>query len=492
MRRNRPTAIRFRPAILRFEAIGPASILVPMLPLSAAYAPPSTPDQAPPASPPVDPADELDRVFGEPAPIASDRAEADATGWMTDAAPVTDLPQPDLAVASPSPDDQATDSSGASQPTATSQPRSSSGAQPYYSGGSASAPAASTQGVGGGAQPSAAASPAPVDTGAGDGGTTGTGGGTSPSQPTNPSPTSPTDPGGGGSPTNPTTYNLRLNVTASNPVPVAGPSGGGSTMLQGTFTISRSSQDVDYDTALTVHQVYTGTAAQNTDYQVTLSGPNDGTNPVIPANQMSTTVAITVLPNRGRANGAEIDLEALANDTHLAPDGSNAPVSHDGTGKMNVPPTSLVTVVATTPEATEGDPTPGVFTISRTGDRTYALPVTYAVGGSAIAGTDYQGLFGQAVIPAGSASVDVPVVPIGSPSNQGDVTIILSIQASASSYAAGTTSGRSQSSNATVTIYDGISDISISSPQPNASEFGLRGYPAKSSLSCKHLWQRTY
>ena len=133
-------------------------------------------------------------------------------------------------------------------------------------------------------------------------------------------------------------------------------------------------------------------------------------------------------------------------------------------------PVTVVAVAATRPEATEGDPTPGDFTIIRTGDRTQPLTVYYTVAGTAVEGTDYQPLPRQAIIPAGSATVDVPVVPIGPPSNRGDVTASLSIQASPSGYVAGSAGGPSLGSSATVTIHDGIPVVSITAPQTSASE----------------------
>ncbi|MDE3068503.1 MAG: S8 family serine peptidase [Verrucomicrobiota bacterium] len=80
----------------------------------------------------------------------------------------------------------------------------------------------------------------------------------------------------------------------------------------------------------------------------------------------------------------------------------------------NAPPppsSSTVTVVVSQPLATSL--TPGVFTISRSGDTTSSLAVYYSLGGTAQNGVDYQTLPGVATIAAGSSSASVVVQPLG-------------------------------------------------------------------------------
>src|SRR5262249_27396855 len=74
--------------------------------------------------------------------------------------------------------------------------------------------------------------------------------------------------------------------------------------------------------------------------------------------------------------------------------------------------------VESTANATEPS-TPGNFRFTRTGDTSAALTVNYTIGGTAVAGTDYQALSGTATFAAGSATVDVPVTPISQPGFQG-------------------------------------------------------------------------
>jgi len=95
-----------------------------------------------------------------------------------------------------------------------------------------------------------------------------------------------------------------------------------------------------------------------------------------------------------------------------------------------------VSVTASTPNAYEAGAAAGVFTISRTGDSSDALTVSYLTGGTAQPGGDYTALAGQVTIPAGSASVTVPVVPLDDPYAEGDESVALTITGG-NAYAAG-------------------------------------------------------
>ena len=79
-------------------------------------------------------------------------------------------------------------------------------------------------------------------------------------------------------------------------------------------------------------------------------------------------------------------------------------------GVMSAAPT--ITVTATQPNAMVFGPTPGQFTLTRSGTTTAALTVTYTAGGTAQAGVDYTALSGSVLIPAGSSTVTVAVDPI--------------------------------------------------------------------------------
>jgi Calx-beta domain len=72
----------------------------------------------------------------------------------------------------------------------------------------------------------------------------------------------------------------------------------------------------------------------------------------------------------------------------------------------------VVSITATDPWASESSGDTGTFTVSRTGDLTNSLTVSYIVGGDAVSGTDYAALSGSVVIPAGSSSAPITVTPL--------------------------------------------------------------------------------
>ncbi len=90
-----------------------------------------------------------------------------------------------------------------------------------------------------------------------------------------------------------------------------------------------------------------------------------------------------------------------------------------------------VNVVATTPNASETGPTPGVFTFSRTGATTAALAVSYVISGTATNGSDYTSLPASVTIPAGQSTATVTVNPIDDTLVEGSESVTLQIASSA-------------------------------------------------------------
>jgi pimeloyl-ACP methyl ester carboxylesterase len=101
--------------------------------------------------------------------------------------------------------------------------------------------------------------------------------------------------------------------------------------------------------------------------------------------------------------------------------------TEDGTDNPTTPSLPAVTVVATDANASETGPDPGTFTLSRTGNTTSALTVSYSLGGGAANGTDYEGLSGSVTIPAGAASASVNVRPIDDNAVEGNETLVLTV-----------------------------------------------------------------
>ena len=107
--------------------------------------------------------------------------------------------------------------------------------------------------------------------------------------------------------------------------------------------------------------------------------------------------------------------------------------------RETVPPPTVVTVLATDPDATEIPLVPpgmgmmqrwdpAVFTISRTGDTGFPVTVYYSLGGTASNRIDYSSLPGSITIPAGALSAEVTVDPIDDLLVEGTETVEVSIQ----------------------------------------------------------------
>jgi bacillolysin len=99
----------------------------------------------------------------------------------------------------------------------------------------------------------------------------------------------------------------------------------------------------------------------------------------------------------GPADCADGQVTVAANATCVATFNSTLPV---------------IKVVATDNTATEAGLTTGLFTFTRTGSTATALKVNYKVGGTATAGSDYQGLGSSITFPIGGASVARTVKPL--------------------------------------------------------------------------------
>lgn len=92
-----------------------------------------------------------------------------------------------------------------------------------------------------------------------------------------------------------------------------------------------------------------------------------------------------------------------------------------------------VSVAATDDAAAEHDagqtPNPGRFTLTRTGDTATGLTVSYTVGGTGVAGSDYQVLTGTATFAPGSATTTVDVTALNNAVLDGSRTVSLAVAA---------------------------------------------------------------
>jgi uncharacterized protein (DUF1800 family) len=106
---------------------------------------------------------------------------------------------------------------------------------------------------------------------------------------------------------------------------------------------------------------------------------------------------------------------------------------------------TTASVSATSPTTDTNGSAPGVYTFTRLGATTSPLTITYAMSGSAVAGTDYVALPGSVTIPAGSSAATVTLTPIAN-SNTSNRTATLTIT-SGLAYTIGT------NNTGTVTIF---------------------------------------
>ncbi len=111
-----------------------------------------------------------------------------------------------------------------------------------------------------------------------------------------------------------------------------------------------------------------------------------------------------------------------------------------------------VSLVATTPEASEFGPVAGAITVSRTGATSIDLPVQFNVAGTATNGVSYQAVTASIVIPTGVSATNIVIAPLPDDVAQGDRLVVFNLSNSVAY-------NLSASSNATVTIHDKPVDI---------------------------------
>lgn len=124
------------------------------------------------------------------------------------------------------------------------------------------------------------------------------------------------------------------------------------------------------------------------------------------------------------------------------------------------PPT--VTLAATDASADESGTNRGEFTFTRTGDTALPLVVNYGVGGSAVNGFDYPPLLGVVTLPAGAASVKLPLSPNPDVQSEGTDSVVLTL-ATGPGYLVGT------QNTATVSIADSPATLYIASVRPTTT-----------------------
>ena len=233
----------------------------------------------------------------------------------------------------------------------------------------------------------------------------------------------------------------------------------------GTFTITRSAATAQ---SLTVNYARTGTAIAGADY-ITFSA----TAVIIPANQTSVTVTVTPVADLSVEGPETVTLTLLDATAYDL----GAPATRTATVTIADDPT-IVTIVATDPDATEAGPTTGTFTISRVGGAiAQPLSVSYVrtttAPDTATAGTDYVSFSATTVsIPANQTSVTITVTPIRDLLVETPETVTLTLVDAGLTNAGPYDLGGPGTDTATVTIADDPTIVSIVESDPSATEAG--------------------
>ncbi len=184
----------------------------------------------------------------------------------------------------------------------------------------------------------------------------------------------------------------------------------------GTFTITRTG---DLTVALTVFFDVTGTATYGADFLAT------GVSTTIAAGAASATVTLTPIDDTiPEADETVVATLAPSFTYTLGAAVSDTVIIHDNEAAQ-------VSIVDTDATAAETGGDTGTFTVTRTGDTTSALSVSFTIGGSATNGADYPTLASPVTIPAGQSTAVITIAPINDGIPEPDETVILTLTAGA-------------------------------------------------------------
>jgi hypothetical protein len=228
--------------------------------------------------------------------------------------------------------------------------------------------------------------------------------------------------------------------TASASYPLLGESGG-----QATFVLD---PDADFAKGAGVVQVVSGVGGRSlrsgsfTQFSFVRTGFSTSTSPAVEYgfHRVDVTGEALTISFVAADDGAVLDQFTIS-----------APAPNDPT----------VTITASDASAAEPND-PGEFTVARSEQSSDPLTVTYAVGGSASPGSDYQTLPGTVTIPGGQTSAPVSVTIVNDLEPEGDEHLELVIQ-QAAGYDVGSPD------RATVAIADDDSEPPVDTESPDAT-----------------------
>ncbi|MGH7134272.1 MAG: Calx-beta domain-containing protein, partial [Pirellulales bacterium] len=182
----------------------------------------------------------------------------------------------------------------------------------------------------------------------------------------------------------------------------------------GTFTVSRSDPE---DEPLTVYFALSGNALPGTDFT------DPGASVTIPAHSYTATITIAPLDD-GDGDDSQVS-ESL---TATLSASSMYQIINGGSATMNIneEPFPQVTV-AWQSDAVENPASSGSFLVTRSGSTDNPLTVSFNMGGTAIAGTDYTSVGTTLTIPAGQSSAPITIAPIDDQQDEPSETVTVAI-----------------------------------------------------------------
>ncbi len=233
----------------------------------------------------------------------------------------------------------------------------------------------------------------------------------------------------------------------------------------GRFTLTRTGDTtqslvVNVNTAL-------GSATKTSDYTLSpdyVNASQGFSTFTIPADSATLDITVTPVVDTSAEGPETVILQLGPGNGYLVGKGSSATVviEDDDTALPKI------SITATRDTTQEGSSQQGLFTITRTGATTTALTVLYSVGGTATAGADYTTLPGTLLIPAGSASATISVVPVDDTISEPLETISLTLSTNAAYLI------DPLATNATVNLIDNdLQTITVVATDPTATEVDL-------------------
>ncbi len=196
---------------------------------------------------------------------------------------------------------------------------------------------------------------------------------------------------------------------------------------------------------------------------VTLSGTAGATTAIVSGSGATYNVAVSGMTVSGTVIVnviAEVAIDSAGNV-------NAASTSSDNSVGFDMLPTTSVAIFADDPDAAEGSPAdPGHFTIIRSGDLAGDLDVHYLISGSAESGDYLETLSGTVTILDQDPFVRIDITPFDDSEDEGQETLVLTLQSSAEYLIATPDSG-------TITIDDNDAPpptVTLSATDPSVSE----------------------